>query len=889
MFVGFMTQLHMGLFDGRKINANAIRSCVRLALQIMLVLAPECITLAQSPPFNQCPAEYLSPSCAVLLVINSDGTGTALADSSVMPYDGTEDTLVGVQNNSNLTITSITLSGTNIFGFDALTDPNEPLLCQIGVGNCVTGYEGPGVSFQYDPNNPNTGTVLFNPGIPPGGSAWFGLEGLPSTVGTLQITIPPNLSITPQVSGTTTTISPTILTQTVTLMNSGSGTSFGASIQGLAGTPGGGAPFSIQPTSGFIGPNATTTLQVSLNTQELPPGTYSAIYQVNAINPAVTAPAGIGSLTRHAVSGAGSSGTTATGQVDDIIAAVLGSTVSALTFSLTGSTAVHQSVSVNELAGNSVSINGTYSGTGGAKLTLNPSSPTTPLTIDVAAAIGTMAPGGQSSGSVSLTCGGGVQCENAPYNIPVIVNAPGSIVTTQVFPHFADGGEWQTEFLLINLNPTQVTAEMRFHPDSPATTLNIQGVGQVTSISGIKIPPNGSVFYRTVGDPSTGTVAGWVEIVTPLSLSGTALFRRHVQSDGAYYEGSIPLDTPSTTFTIPFDGTTFDPSHVTVTALAIANPDPNSDAQVTCSAYDLGGRSLVSNLQIADVPSFGHQSLLLQSTPTLKDDIGNGRGILSCSSTADIGVLGLRFLGTAALSSLPVITSASPFASSQVFPHFADGGEWQTEFLLINLNPTQVTAEMRFHLDSPGTTLNIQNVAPVASISNIILPPNGSAFYRTVGDPSAGTVVGWAEVLSPVPLNGTALFRRHVQPSGKYYEGSIPLTTPSGSFTVPYDGSTFDPSHVTVTALAIANPNSSGDAQTTCSAYDLDAGLLQQNLQIADVPSFGHQALLLQSTPTLENAIGSGRGILVCNSTVTIGVLGLRFLGTAALSSLPVF
>jgi hypothetical protein len=233
-----------------------------------------------------------------------------------------------------------------------------------------------------------------------------------------------------------------------------------------------------------------------------------------------------------------------------------------------------------------------------------------------------------------------------------------------------------------------------------------------------------------------------------------------------------------------------------------------------------------------------------------------------------------------------VITSSASTTATQVFPHYADGGEWQTEFLLLNPNSTPVTAEMRFHQDGGGN-LSIEGQGAVPGIPNIIIPANGSAFYRTTGFAAANTVSGWVEVLSPRPLNGTALFRRHPD-DGKYYEGSIPLTTPANGFIVPFDGSTFNTGSLTVTALALANPNSAAGAQVTCSAYDLNGSLLGTGLQIASLAGFGHTGLQLQASDPEKTAIGNKRGTLVCNSTSPIGVLGLRFFGTAALSSLPV-
>src|SRR4051812_2914676 len=128
-----------------------------------------------TPPFNQCPPVGLNSGCAVLIVFNADGSLSSYNDLSQGPFDGIEDTLVGVQNNRSTTVTSLQLTGPFIFGFDsdgvcAGYSPG-PSGCPFG----PTGYEGPNTSFTAaDSDN---GTVNFlNGAIRPGGSAYFSLE-----------------------------------------------------------------------------------------------------------------------------------------------------------------------------------------------------------------------------------------------------------------------------------------------------------------------------------------------------------------------------------------------------------------------------------------------------------------------------------------------------------------------------------------------------------------------------------------------------------------------------------------------------------------------------------------------------------------------------------------
>ncbi|MGI8801347.1 MAG: IPT/TIG domain-containing protein [Solirubrobacteraceae bacterium] len=97
---------------------------------------------------------------------------------SVGPYDGSDDTLVGILNQSSAPVGSLPLSSTTlpIFGFESdgiCSGFNPgPTGCPFG----PTGYEGPGTSFGAISTDMMSGTVSFSPPIPPGGSAYFSLE-----------------------------------------------------------------------------------------------------------------------------------------------------------------------------------------------------------------------------------------------------------------------------------------------------------------------------------------------------------------------------------------------------------------------------------------------------------------------------------------------------------------------------------------------------------------------------------------------------------------------------------------------------------------------------------------------------------------------------------------
>ena len=146
--------------------------------------------IAEAVPVPPCPQIGFADGCNQVITLNSGGTA-GIALGTPIPYDGIEDQLVGVINNSGQTVGSITLSGFNIFGFDLdgagssncdLGGPS-PFGCPFNFG--PTGYEGPNISFSV--LNNSSGTVNFLGGLRSGGTTWFSLEE-PPTAGSFSVT-----------------------------------------------------------------------------------------------------------------------------------------------------------------------------------------------------------------------------------------------------------------------------------------------------------------------------------------------------------------------------------------------------------------------------------------------------------------------------------------------------------------------------------------------------------------------------------------------------------------------------------------------------------------------------------------------------------------------------
>lgn len=150
-----------------------------------------------TPPFTQCPAVGLDTSCAVLIVFNPDGSRTTFVDPTQLPFDGIEDTLVGVQNDSGLPVSSLALTGPGIFGFDSdglCAAFPQPAGCPYDTStyagrssttSTADTAAGCGNTFTVtDTITFSSGTVNWPlcGGIASGGSAYFSLEGPTSSV-----------------------------------------------------------------------------------------------------------------------------------------------------------------------------------------------------------------------------------------------------------------------------------------------------------------------------------------------------------------------------------------------------------------------------------------------------------------------------------------------------------------------------------------------------------------------------------------------------------------------------------------------------------------------------------------------------------------------------------
>ncbi len=153
----------------RRATSPLLRSVVR-----PLILTLGALALAANAR-AQCPAVGNDTGCGIIITITNQGATVSTTGQG--PYDGIDDTLVGVVNNSTLPVSSLELqSGFNIFGFDGDGIDTYGI---AGNGNDSTGYGGPNAYFTNISADQMSGTVNFiAPIAANGGTGFFSLENM---------------------------------------------------------------------------------------------------------------------------------------------------------------------------------------------------------------------------------------------------------------------------------------------------------------------------------------------------------------------------------------------------------------------------------------------------------------------------------------------------------------------------------------------------------------------------------------------------------------------------------------------------------------------------------------------------------------------------------------
>lgn len=127
--------------------------------------------------------------CGYIITIGAGGVITGAPVAGANPYDGSDDALVGVVNNSGASYTgSFTLTGSGngggimAFDGDGICTFTHASYCTPA--GAPTGYEGPINTFSNINANGTSGSVNIT-GLAAGGTTFFSLEGSPASIGNI--------------------------------------------------------------------------------------------------------------------------------------------------------------------------------------------------------------------------------------------------------------------------------------------------------------------------------------------------------------------------------------------------------------------------------------------------------------------------------------------------------------------------------------------------------------------------------------------------------------------------------------------------------------------------------------------------------------------------------
>ena len=267
------------------------------------------------------------------------------------------------------------------------------------------------------------------------------------------------------------------------------------------------------------------------------------------------------------------------------------------------------------------------------------------------------------------------------------------------FPHYASGGGWTTQVVLVNTTDGAISGTVQFlgsggssSPYSIAAR-SMQRIvatssGSTTASGGIRVTPD-----MGTASPSGLSIFSFKNAGVTVSEAGVPTLRsgaafRMFEIDCGSYPGQLQ------------------------TGLAIANPSATNTATVTLELTTLTGAptGMTSTLSI---PPSGQTAAFMKQFPGFEGIPYPFHGVVRISTTSaeGVAVVGLRgeynerkdFLVT---TSTPTDEAAPVSSAEALFPHLADGGGYKTEFVLFSGSSGQSSTGMLRFFTQSGAPLN---------------------------------------------------------------------------------------------------------------------------------------------------------------------------------------
>jgi hypothetical protein len=282
-----------------------------------------------------------------------------------------------------------------------------------------------------------------------------------------------------------------------------------------------------------------------------------------------------------------------------------------------------------------------------------------------------------------------------------------------VFPHFADGGGWTTQFVLVNPSDQAITGTVNFYaqgtPGTPAPNLMMNIGGNTVNQISYTIAPRSSKRF-SAKDTASQTTVGTAQIIPAPSTSapvGVAIFS-YQNAGVTVSEAGTPSMGLSNAFRMYAEA---DDAKSILTAIAVQN-SAATDTMVSFTLTNLDGSATGLSGQLL-IPGNGQTALFLNQIPGFQSLQLPFKGVLRvASANQNISVLGIRSRwnerGDYIFTTTPATDENAASNSQLVFPHIVDGGGYTTQFIMFAGTPSQPNSGNLQMYSQSGSRLNIK-------------------------------------------------------------------------------------------------------------------------------------------------------------------------------------
>jgi hypothetical protein len=287
-----------------------------------------------------------------------------------------------------------------------------------------------------------------------------------------------------------------------------------------------------------------------------------------------------------------------------------------------------------------------------------------------------------------------------------------------IFPHFADGGGWATQLILVNPSDRTLTGSVQFYSQGSrrqAGQLLVMATSDGRSSNSFRysVPPRGSFRLQTAGT-STGAAIGSLHVV-PAANSGspsgvTILSFRNAGITVA--EAGVPQARVGSVFRLYADSNgdfANRRSGTFQTGIAVSNSTGNP-ANIDLELMSLEGApsGLTGTITI---PANGQSAVFLHQIAGMAALPRVFQGMLRISGPRGIAVTGIRGRynerGDFLMATIPAIAEDEPASEAElVFAHIVEGDGYTTQFILLGTETAASSGTLRY-LGQTGEPLGL--------------------------------------------------------------------------------------------------------------------------------------------------------------------------------------